>query len=182
MTYLITCAGSKIQPTKPNPSDLQSLSFNEILNNSRLELLNLTNIQLNWDYTLPAWQLYSGNRSKTYPKITIVNWTKDCIDIRILSALFGWIKHTDLIPHYDLRMSDKIPQTNQKIFNYWHNQNLLNQLVNQYDIDLLSGDYRKAVHGNKQSVGTLPNVQFNDYGVQKGIWLNNQLNNIKCNQ
>ena len=181
MTYLITCAGSKKQPTIHNPSNLQALSFNEVLNNARLDLLNLTNIQLNWDYTLPAWQLYSGNRSRIYPQITVANWTKDCIDIRILSALFGWIKHTDLLPHYDLRMSDKIPQTNQKIFQYWHNQNLFNQLVNQNYIDLLSGDYRKAVHGNTNPVATLPNAQFYDYGVQKGIWLNNQLENTICN-
>jgi cytoplasmic iron level regulating protein YaaA (DUF328/UPF0246 family) len=181
MTYLITCAGSKRQPATHNPSNLQALSFNEVLNNARLKLLNLTNIQLNWDYTLPAWQLYSGNISRIYPQITVANWTKDCIDIRILSALFGWIKHTDLLPHYDLRMSDKIPQTNQKIFQYWHNQNLLIQLVNQNDIDLLSGDYRKAVHGNTNPVATLPKAQFTDYGVQKGIWLNNQLENTICN-
>lgn len=180
MTYLITCAGSKRQPIH-NPSNLQALSFNEELNNARLELLYLTNIQLNWDFTLPAWQLYSGNRSRIYPQITLDNWTKDCIDIRILSALFGWIKHTDLLPYYDLRMSDKIPQTNQKIFQYWHNQNILNQLVYQNDIDLLSGDYRKAVHGNTNPVATIPNAQFNDYGVQKGIWLNNELENTICN-
>jgi hypothetical protein len=78
-------------------------------------------------------------------------------------------------------MSDKIPQTNQKIFQYWHNQNVLNQLVHQNDIDLLSGDYRKAVHGNTNPVATIPNVKFNDYGVQKGIWLNNQLENTICN-
>jgi hypothetical protein len=78
-------------------------------------------------------------------------------------------------------MSDKITKTNQKIFQYWHNQNLFNQLVNQNDIDLLSGDYRKAVHGNTNPVTTIPNAQFNDYGVQKGIWLNNQLENTICN-
>jgi hypothetical protein len=78
-------------------------------------------------------------------------------------------------------MSDNIPQTRQKIFQYWHHQNLLNQLVNQNDIDLLSGDYRKAVHGTTNPIATIPKTQFNDYGVQKGIWLNNQLNNILCN-
>lgn len=181
LTYLITCAGSKKQPINQNPGNLQSLSFNESLRNARLELLNLTNIQLNWDYTLPAWQLYSGNRSRIYPRITAANWTKDCIDIRILSALFGWIKHTDLLPNYDLRMSDNIPQTNQKIFHYWQNKNLLNQLVNQNDIDLLSGDYRKAVHGNTTPIATIPNAQFTDYGIQKGIWLNNQLEYAICN-
>lgn len=181
MNYLITCAGSKRQPIIHNPSNLHALSFNMELNNARLELIALTNIHLNWDFTLPAWQLYSGNRSRIYPQITLANWNKECIDIMILSALFGWIKHTDLLPYYDLRMSDTIAQTNQKIFQYWHNQNLLNQFVNQNDVDLLSGDYRKAVHGITNPVATIPDTQFNDYGVQKGIWLNNQIENTICN-
>jgi len=180
MAYLITCAGSKRQPTN-NPSSLQQLSFNKELGEAREKLIALNpHIQLNWELTLPAWQLYSGPRSKLYPRITVSNWTKNCIEIRILSALFGWIRHTDLVPYYDLKMSDNIPQTVQKIFKYWNNQNLLNQFVGQNDIDLLSGDYRKAVHGNKNPVATIPNAQFTDYGVQKGIWLNNQLNNIIC--
>jgi cytoplasmic iron level regulating protein YaaA (DUF328/UPF0246 family) len=181
MAFLITCAGSKRQPTIQTPSNLQSLSFNDKLQDARQELLLLTNIQLDWNKTLPAWQLYSGNRSKIYPRITLANWTKDCIDIRILSALFGWVKHTDLLPYYNLRMSDLIPQTRQRIYRFWNNKNLLRQLVNQHDIDLLSGDYRKAIHGSANPIATIPNVQFNDYGVQKGIWLNNQLENTICN-
>jgi cytoplasmic iron level regulating protein YaaA (DUF328/UPF0246 family) len=181
MRYLITCAGSKRQPINYNPSNLQALSFSNELNNARNELLNITNIQLDWDFTLPAWQLYSGNRSKIYPQITEANWTKQCTDIRILSALFGWIKHTDLLPYYDLRISDKIPETNQKIFQFWQNQNLLNQLVDQNDVDLLSGDYRKGVHGIIHPIAIIPDVRFTDYGVQKGIWLNNQLENTICN-
>jgi len=178
MTYLITCSAAKRQPIINNPSNLQLLSFNEELNDARLDLLHMTNIHLNWDFTLPAWQLYSG---KTYQKITEANWNKDCIEIRILSALFGWINHTDLLPYYDLTMKHNIPQLNQKIYHYWHNQNLLNLLVNQEDIDLLSQDYRKAIHGNTNPVASIPNVQFNDRGDQKGIWLNNQIENTICN-
>jgi cytoplasmic iron level regulating protein YaaA (DUF328/UPF0246 family) len=182
MAFLITCAGSKRQPSVSNPSNLQLLSYNQALFEARLRLLKLTNIHLNWDLTLPAWQIYSGNLSRTYPRITVANWTKSCTDIRILSALFGWIKHTDLLPYYDLRMSDIIPQRNQKVWQYWHSQNLLNQFINQSDVDLLSGDYRKAINGNTNPIATLPDVKFNDYGVQKGNWLNSQLNNIICNQ
>lgn len=181
MAFLITCAGSKRQPTIHNPSNFQALSFYDELNTTRQELLDLTNIQLDWNKTLPAWQLYSGNRSKIYPRITEANWTKDCIDVRILSALFGWVKHTDLLPYYNLRMSDSIQQTRQRIYGFWHNKNLLNLLVNENDIDLLSRDYRRAIHGNVIPVATIPNVQFNDYGVQKGNWLNTQLENTICN-
>jgi cytoplasmic iron level regulating protein YaaA (DUF328/UPF0246 family) len=121
MAYLITCAGCKLKPTN-KPSSLQQLSFHDQLGETRKELIALNaHIKLNWELTLPAWQLYSGPRSKLYPQITAANWTKNCIEIRILSALFGWINHTDLIPYYDLKMSDNIPQTKQKIFNYWNN-------------------------------------------------------------
>ncbi len=178
MSYLITCAGSKRQPIIYNPSSLQNLSFHQTLGNARHKLLELNpHIQIDWNYTLPAWQLYSGNRSKLYPQITLTNWTKKCVEIRILSALFGWVKHTDLLPNYNLKMSDKIPLTNQMINKYWFNQNLLNNFINKNDVDLLSGNYRKAIHGNTNPIATIPNIHFNDYGVQKGIWLNNQLEN-----
>lgn len=181
MAFLITCAGSKRQPINHNPSCLQALSFHQFLANARLNLLELNpQIKLDWNHTLPAWQLYSGNMSRLYPKVTIANWNKPCVEIKILSALFGWVNHTDLLPYYNLRMSDRLPTTNQMICNYWYSQNLLNQFVNQNDIDLLSGDYRRAVQGNINPISNVPNMQFNDYGVQKGIWLNNQLDNIIC--
>lgn len=181
MIFLITCAGSKRRPFANNPSHLEALSFNIPLHEARMNLIHSMNIELDWDRTLPAWQLYSGNRSKTYPRITDANWAKPCINIKILSALFGWIKYTDLIPYYDLRMSDRIPVTGQRVNLYWHQQNLLHTLIHPQDVDLLSSAYRKAIYGNSDPVATIPNVQFTDYGVQKGIWMNNQLNNIICN-
>ena len=135
MTYLITCAGSKRQPIN-NPSSLEELSFHQELGAARKKLIALnSHIQLNWDFTLPAWQLYSGNKSRIYPRITEANWTKDCIDIRILSALFGWIKHTDLVTDYDLKMSDNIPQTRRKIFQYlqFHIRNFLDLYLTNID-------------------------------------------------
>jgi len=182
MAYLITCAGSKRQPISQNPSSLEKLSFHQELGKARKELLKINpQIQLDWEHTLPAWHLYSGNRSRLYPQITQVNWTKNCVEIKILSALFGWVKHTDLLPYYDLKMSDRIPNSNHMIIKFWFDQNLLAQFVNQIDIDLLSGDYRRAIHGTTLPVASIPNVRFNDYGVQKGIWLNDQLENTICN-
>jgi cytoplasmic iron level regulating protein YaaA (DUF328/UPF0246 family) len=103
--------------------------------------------------------------------------------VKILSALFGWINHTDKIPFYDLKMTNTININNtwMSVWRYWRDTNHLNGLVNQnLDIDLLSLNYRKAINGNGQNVAILPNVHFNDYGVQKGNWLNNQLDNIIC--
>ena len=181
MKYLITCAGSKIVPTTRNESSLNHLSHSDLLHDARVELLNLTGIQLDWNYTLPAWKLYSGTYSRLYPKVSTENWQKKCVQIKILSALFGWINHNDLVPFYDTQMKDLIVQNNQRIYKYWHNHQLLQNIVEQNDIDLLSGDYRKAVHGNINPIAVIPNQQFTDYGVQKGIWLNGQLNDIVCN-
>jgi cytoplasmic iron level regulating protein YaaA (DUF328/UPF0246 family) len=185
MAYLITCAGSKKQPHINNASAIDALSFSDTLNDAREGLLLQLNMQveLNWNLTLPAWQLYSGNYSKIYPRIAQENWEKNCVDIRILSALFGWVKHTDLLPYYDLKMDDRIPGLNHRVWKYWFQQNLLNhnQFVNPQDIDLLSQVYRKAIHGNPNPIATLPNAQFTDYGVQKGNWLNIELSTLKCN-
>jgi len=180
LAYLITCAGSKRTPVHLNPSTIEDLSFNDLLFDSRERLIALRGIQLDWTKTLPAWQLYSGPRSKTYPPVSITNWNKPCADIRILSALFGWIKYTDRIPYYDLMMEDTIASTKQKVNKYWFNQNLLDQVISEADIDLLSKVYRKAINWRGVISAIEPAEHFTDRGVQKGIWLNNQLSLINC--
>lgn len=177
MAYLITCSGAKQTPTIINPSNLESLSFNNELFEARVKMTKLYNIELNWDKTLPAWKLYTGNRSKLYPQISEDNWLKPNADIMILSALFGWIKHTDLIPYYDLKMDKKIDERFY-VWQIWNHFNVLSQLISDTDIDLLSPDYRKAIIGRDRNVGVLPNEHFTDWGVQKGRWLNEQLNNL----
>ena len=181
MAYLITCAGSKNKPLDFNPSTLDQLSNNNILLQSRQLMIDLTGVHLDWNHTLPAWQLYRGTRSKIYPQISEQNWNKSCVEIKILSALFGWINHMDLIPYYDLRMTDRRGVANQQIWRIWYNMKILSVIVNPNDIDLLSQDYRKAITGKKRPVGIVPpNVCFNDYGIKKGKWLNNELNNLTC--
>jgi cytoplasmic iron level regulating protein YaaA (DUF328/UPF0246 family) len=183
MAYLITCAGSKQIPNILYPNTIDNLAYSNILLASRQQLIDLTGIQLDWDYTLPAWQLYSGERSKLYPRVHANNWNKPCVEVKILSALFGWINHTDKIPFYDLKMTSTINLNNSKksIWRYWRDTTLLNGIVNQQtDIDLLSMNYRKAINGNVQNVAQIHSVHFNDYGVQKGNWLNNELTNLMC--
>ena len=178
MAFLITCAGSKKPIIFNNLSDIENLSFNNALLNKRVELLELTGINLDWSRTLPAWELYSGRRSKMYPQVLAANWNKQCADVKILSALFGWISHTDLIPTYDLSMSNRAGVPAQPIWRFWLNSGLLNQFVTRDDVDLLSVDYRKAVNGNRPLIAKIPEARFTDYGVQKGRWLNSRLNNL----
>ena len=179
MVYLITCSGSKhIENGKP--SSISNLSYPS-LNSFRLKLIESSNIKLDWENTLPAWKLYSGKRSKLYTKVSSENWLKECKEVKILSALFGWIDSNDYIPYYDLQMKDKI--NNIYVYNNCHSYSVLVSVVNITDIDLLTNPYRKAINGIGAAVARVPNVVFADnYGTNKGIWLNSQLNDLKCVQ
>lgn len=178
MTYLITCSGSKIKPVENNSSNIEKLSFGNSLLEARNNIIQMSKVDLDWSKTMPAWKLYSGNRSKIYPQISAHNWEKSSTDIYILSALFGWIKHTDLIPFYDLQMSDKIGEPAIETWRIWYNTNILSKLINNTAIDLLSNVYRKAINGSIRPFGKLPEAHFTDRGVQKGRWLNSQLNKV----
>ena len=182
MSYLITCSGSKVETNQINTSTLNNLSFQQ-LNPTRQILIEEYQIQkqtiLDWNRCLPAWQLYSGTRAKLYPNVENLNWINPNTDVKILSALFGWINHTDLIPSYNLAMTDIIIIDNNPItvFNYWRNNINLNNFINPLiDIDLLSNKYRKALNVVGNPVAIVPNVNWNDnYGHHKGVWLNEQL-------
>lgn len=179
MTFLISCSGSKRQPTHLNPSKIETLSYSQTLNDARLELLELTNTRLDWDYTLPAWKLYSGTYNKLYRQVTDANWQKPNTDIIIVSALFGLLKHYDLIPIYNVSITDKIPGINKSISSYWQKYNLNQNINNNNVIDLLFAKYRKAFNKKGDRIGEIPNVPWKDnYGTHKGKWLNQQLNNL----
>lgn len=134
--------------------------------------------ELDWNHTLPAWELYSRNYAKLYPKITEANWSNPNAEIKILSALFGWIRHTDLIPNY-LQMSNFVGIENIRLNRFWRELNVLGNLVNQHDIDLLSANYRKAFNKQGNPIALEPNVNWQrDRGSRKRIWLNSELNQL----
>jgi cytoplasmic iron level regulating protein YaaA (DUF328/UPF0246 family) len=182
MSYLITCSGSKVETNQINISTLNNLSFQQ-LNPTRQILIEeyqiIKHTILDWNRCLPAWQLYSGTKARLYPQVSNINWTNPNTDVTILSALFGLIKHTDLIPFYDLAMTYRITIGNNliNVFDYWRNNINLNNFINPLiDIDLLSGKYRKAFNADGNPVANDPNIIWNDrYGVHKGSWLNEQL-------
>ena len=177
-SFLITCSGSKRSPVR-NTSSIESLSFPE-LDKYRKKMIELSGIKLDWNFTLPAWELYSGKRSKLYPQIAIHNWSKTCVKIKILSALFGWINHTDYIPYYDLKMDQKLNINNKFVFNIWNDFSVLESFIDSSDIDLLSINYKKAISNDARINCLHPNIEFTDRGIQKGRWLNNELELIVC--
>lgn len=171
--YLITCSNSKIYPTEISKSQLSDLSFNNELGDFRKDLIQLSDIQLDWNKTIPAYNLYKG---RLYSKISKESWLNSDNKVLILSAMFGWIRPTDKIPYYDLSMN--YHKINKKlVYRYWLESELLADFVNQgNDIDLLSQPYRKAINGKKEPVAQIPNIKFKDnYGNHKGEWLNNEL-------
>ena len=182
MTFLITCSGSKKIPNSLNKGSLNELYLNETLFEHRIKLIELSCIKLDWSKTLPAYELYSGPYSKIYKKISQANWKKNCVDIKILSALFGWIRHTDLIPYYDLKMTELKGNMRTPAHKYWLNTGSLLPVVKKYDIDLLSANYKKAIDPKGYILASKPEgFVYRDRGDCVGYWLENSLSNITCN-
>ncbi len=173
--YLINCSGSKLVNFSGGKSNISNLSYNDSLFDQRQNIITNSGINLSWNNTLPAWQLYKGKYSKLYNQVESNNWIKPSTNILILSALFGWIKHTDLIPAYDLSMKDKI--SGIPVYQIWFQYGILNSLIDsKNDIDLLTQNYRRAIHSKPTPVATTPYKPFKDnYGTHKGKWLNNRL-------
>jgi cytoplasmic iron level regulating protein YaaA (DUF328/UPF0246 family) len=175
MSILITCSSSKKVPHQIINSSLQSLSFHKELGDLRTAILHLTNITLDWTKTLPAWELYSGGYSKIFKKISQETWLNTNHNILILSALFGWIRHTDRIPYYDLKISSVL-RNGQTVQKFWLSHMKLQSMIKDSDIDLLSINYRKALAKNGNIAACTPSeIKFTDRGDQKGRWLNNYI-------
>lgn len=175
MAYIISCSDAKKCPLNHSISQIstiENLSFNSELLNLRLKLIENQNIILNWNYCLPAWQLYSGN---LYSQVEEFNWRKTKTNVLIVSALFGIIKHTDLIPSYNLFMTDG----KNGIASFWRENIELNKFINlNNDVDLLFQNYRKAFNKKGERI-TQYNIQnFIGRRHNQGKWLNNQLNNL----
>lgn len=176
MAYLIACSAQKQTPHEPRSARLEDLYMNDHLYQARRELIRLTGIRLDWDYTLPAWELYSYGR--IYQQVEDRNWIKPSTDVKILSTLFGWVRHTDLLPIYELQMRDSLRASRYStVLRYWQSVGELWKGVDsRHDIDLLFNSSREAIHGNSSLVAQSPNVRFRDnYGTGKGRWLNEQL-------
>lgn len=173
MAYIISCSGRKTSPLQhPNSqaSTIEKLSFNEELLIWRTQ--NVENHNLNWDYCLPAWQLYTG---KLYSQVQQNNWIKPDTSILIVSALFGIIKHTDLILTNNLFMT--VEKTG--IASFWRNSVDLNKLINpENDVDLLFQKYRKAFNNSGDRISPFNIQNFKGRGHNQGKWLNNQLYNL----
>jgi cytoplasmic iron level regulating protein YaaA (DUF328/UPF0246 family) len=176
MTYIISCSGDKscLSSENTQKSTINDLNGFSALLQARIELIEKLGIDLNWSETLPAYKLYTG---RLYKKVKQENWEKQKSDIVIVSALFGLLKHDELIPNYNVVMTDLIPGSKDIISTYWRGKNLNSYINSKIDVDLLFSKYRKAFNKEGSNIGIIPNVIWRDkYGSHKGEWLNQQLN------
>lgn len=181
MAYLITCSGSKRQPHQLRSGSVDLLYGSNVLGEFRNQLIENSGIQLDWSKTLPAYELYCGVHSKIYTKISPTNWIKPCVEIKILSALFGWIRHTDLIPYYDLKMDKKKGSLMRSPYILWRDSGVLMDFITTSDVDLLSQTYKRAFDGSIPA--QRPNdFVFSDRGDCVGNWLEDQLSKEICNE
>jgi cytoplasmic iron level regulating protein YaaA (DUF328/UPF0246 family) len=176
MTYLIPCSSSKQEPVDNVRGSLDDLFMNEELYLLRNELIAHSGIPLDWSKTLPAFQLYTGPKSVIYNRVTQENWLKKGADTLILSALFGWVRHTDRLPYYDLKMHGRqnLPWSP---YIFWRDNVDLRALISGHQpcVNLLSNNYRRALrHAN---IGQRPH-EYIGRGHNIGVYLNTQLNQI----
>lgn len=178
MQYIISCSGEKrnLSTLQTTQSQLVEITGFKDLFDARLTLINRLGIsnELDWSNTVPAYQLYFG---KLYKKVLKENWIKQNTDIVIVSALFGLLRPTDLIPNYNIVMDQKIPDTGEKIHQFWFEQKINQYILPENAIDLLFSKYRLAFNKNGREIGKSPDITWRDkYGSHKGEWLNEQLN------
>ena len=178
MAYFISCSGAKtcLNRVETFPSSLESIKSFSDLHDAREELISLLGKNLDWTNTLHAYKLYNG---KLYSQVSKENWGKSNADIKIVSALFGIINHTELLPDYNVKITDKIPKTNLLISDFWRSKNIARFVNVDSDVDLLFNKYRKAFNIKGETIGIQPVVIWKDkYGSHKGKWLNQQLNSL----
>ena len=178
MTYIISCSGDKscVSREKNQKSSINELLVFPSLLQARTELIEKLGIKLNWSETMPAYGLYTG---RIYKKVHQENWQKQKTDVIIVSALFGLLQHDELIPYYNVVMTDKIPGSDEIISTYWRKHNLNQYINNKTIVDLLFSKYRKAFNKKGDNIGEIPNVIWRDkYGSHKGEWLNEELNRL----
>ena len=178
MTYLIPCSSSKRVPVDNHQGALDDLFMSKLLGPHRNELIALRGIPLTWCRTLPAYQLYSGTRAVIYSRISNENWMKPCVEVLMLSALFGWVRHTDRLPNYDLKMNGKqgLPMSPEK---FWRDKLDLVELLQGHQdcVDLLSKNYKRALR--TVEVGDRP-LEYIGRGHNIGDYLETQLTLLNC--
>jgi hypothetical protein len=154
--------------------------MSEFLGHHRKELIAQRGIPLKWCNTLPAYQLYSDKSSVIYSRISNESWMKPCVEILILSALFGWVRHTDRLPYYDLKMNGKqgLLMSPEK---FWRDKvDLVGLLHGHQDwVDLLSKNYKKALR--TADVGDRP-LEYIGRGQNIGDYLETQLTQLDCHE
>jgi hypothetical protein len=121
---------------------------------------DLGNAASSTQHLLPAWQRYDGN---LYRKAQLAECDVHRPDVMIfiVSALFGVISARDTIRHYNVAMTDRLPD-GRKVNRFWRAHGLTSIIEDLFRSigarevhDCLSGSYREALEalGHKLPLG-----------------------------
>ena len=202
---LIPCSKSKIpiEEMQDRKFIISDLSFDSILREERLKLLDLLNdrqnnqtrnnvkkkkyevVQNDIDFNKSerASKVYS--RGILYNSAKSLSWTSgQSKNIFILSALFGIISANDYIPLYDFAITDRINEKNKFATEFWKKNKKLNSVLDELNergiklLNLLSSDYNKVIDIHNNLVD--PQITSGDkWGYYKGKWIFNKLTSTK---
>jgi cytoplasmic iron level regulating protein YaaA (DUF328/UPF0246 family) len=139
---------------------------------------------LDWKSCLPAHQRYKG---PIFSRVDSNNW-QNADNVLIVSPLWGIIKPNDNIPDYSLIMTDLIyfknEQINRGIWELWRmafDQIFIDLQNNQTIKNPITLLFSKCSLGFSKSLRdsfVRPVERWRDnYGFQKGLWLNQYLSN-----
>ena len=106
---------------------------------------------------MEAYKRYTGMYSQLYRQVSPVSWEKlkrtwEKLDLIIVSALYGLVKHDEPIRWYDKTMKDKVRHQTLKV--WWRKQGLcaiLKDYIERNNFsevhNVLSNDYSEALKG-----------------------------------
>ena len=125
----------------------------------------------------PAYERYTGRTLYSADVKATISINPN--QVFIVSALFGLIRPSDLIPYYDLKMDKKKGDMKVPTYLFWRNLAVLPDMINTNDVDLLSENYKKALNSNGIITAVSPKgFRYSDRGDCVGYWLENELNCI----
>ena len=200
--YILVPCSNRKSNNKGESSDLTKLSFNSQLFDIRKSIVekyinsdysfycdktkqvrrHILSAGLDWEDCLQASKRYTGI---IYSQIDENNW-QNANKVLIISPLWGIIKPEDKIPNYSLMMTDRVffrdETSSIAIWNLWRpaldkileglNQNQSNPYT------LLFQKCSKGFSSKTRDSFIRPITERNDnYGYNKGIWLNQFLTN-----
>lgn len=142
---------------------------------------------------MEAYKRYTGMHSQLYRQVSPVSWdelkkTREKLDLVIVSALYGLVKHEEPIRWYDKTMKDDRDGQTLKV--WWRKQGLCAILMDYIERNgisevhnVLSNDYNEALKGCFENLPI--KYSYHDFSMYRsgsnayrGKWVDNFIRNF----